>query len=145
MDHPADDTEHTSTSADEVAESQRLAVKDGAEKYRAEEFTGEKSSLREECFRACGGGCDCPADSCRLADCHLGDEGVVLDVESGDSVLRNKLLSMGVIRDTALRVTQVAPLGDPISILVRGFTLSLRRSEARCISFLRTARNRRPN
>lgn len=41
------------------------------------------------------------------------------------------LLEMGLTPGTTVSVTRVAPLGDPIDILVRGYHLSLRRSEAR--------------
>lgn len=63
----------------------------------------------------------------------LGEKGVVVGVRSSNSQLRNKLLMMGIVDNTMLEVTNVAPLGDPITISVRGFRLSLRRSEARSI------------
>ena len=63
----------------------------------------------------------------------LGEGGIVVDVRSVNSQLRNKLLMMGIVGDTALQVTNVAPLGDPITVSVRGFKLSLRRSEANSI------------
>lgn len=43
---------------------------------------------------------------------------------------RSKLLAMGLIPGTAFTVSRVAPLGDPIEIEVRGYALSLRKSEA---------------
>jgi len=43
---------------------------------------------------------------------------------------RSKLLSMGLTRGTPLQVRNIAPLGDPIIVSVRGFDLSLRRDEA---------------
>lgn len=63
----------------------------------------------------------------------LGERGVVTGVYSQNPILRNKLLSMGIVDCTPLRVTNIAPLGDPMSISVRGFKLSLRRLEARSI------------
>ncbi|MEO0558646.1 MAG: FeoA family protein [Bacteroidota bacterium] len=41
-----------------------------------------------------------------------------------------RLLEMGLIPGTQVEVVRVAPLGDPIDVRVRGFHLSLRRSEA---------------
>lgn len=41
-----------------------------------------------------------------------------------------RLLEMGLIPGTMVEVVRVAPLGDPIDFRVRGFHLSLRRSEA---------------
>lgn len=40
---------------------------------------------------------------------------------------RQKLLAMGLTPGVTLKVLQVAPLGDPIQIAVRGYTLSLRK------------------
>lgn len=73
-----------------------------------------------------------------LADLNIDDQGVVcyLDcssLDSGGQTLRNKLLMMGFVQGTAVRITKVAPLGDPIGINILGSELSLRRSEARCI------------
>ena len=64
---------------------------------------------------------------------NLGERGVVSSVESTNSLLRNKLLMMGIVGDTLVEVTNVAPFGDPITVSVRGFRLSLRRSEAKSI------------
>jgi len=44
--------------------------------------------------------------------------------------LRKRLIEMGILRGTMMRVMRVAPLGDPIEIKIRGCNLSLRRSEA---------------
>ncbi|AFZ44193.1 FeoA family protein [Halothece sp. PCC 7418] len=43
---------------------------------------------------------------------------------------KSKLLAMGLTPGTEFTVTRVAPLGDPVEILVRGFKLSLRKDEA---------------
>ncbi len=42
---------------------------------------------------------------------------------------RHKLMSMGLLPGTAFEVVGVAPLGDPVAIKVKGFLLSLRKSE----------------
>ena len=44
-----------------------------------------------------------------------------------------KLMEMGCIPGERIRIEQVAPLGDPISITVAGYNLSLRLSEANSI------------
>jgi ferrous iron transport protein A len=49
----------------------------------------------------------------------------------GGSLLR--LQEMGLIRGTAVRFVRAAPLGDPIEIRVRGYNLSLRRTEAEAV------------
>jgi len=44
--------------------------------------------------------------------------------------VRFRLLDMGLVRGVELKVIRVAPLGDPIEILINGFNLSLRKNEA---------------
>lgn len=49
---------------------------------------------------------------------------------AGDPAATRRLLDLGLIRGTPVRVIRVAPLGDPIELRVRGFMLTLRRAEA---------------
>lgn len=49
---------------------------------------------------------------------------------SGKGAIRKRLLEMGMTSDTQFDVVRTAPLGDPIEIKIRGYNLSLRRSEA---------------
>jgi Fe2+ transport system protein FeoA len=48
----------------------------------------------------------------------------------GSHALRRRLLDMGVVPGEEIEVIRIAPLGDPVEYLVRGYRLSLRRSEA---------------
>ena len=59
-----------------------------------------------------------------------GDSCTVSEVVCADRDLRNRLLSMGIVAGRDIRVTTVAPLGDPIKIELLGFKLSLRLDEA---------------
>lgn len=52
---------------------------------------------------------------------------------NGDQALRQKFLDMGVSRRQEIIVERVAPLGDPIEITIRGYSLSLRKSEAELV------------
>jgi Fe2+ transport system protein FeoA len=63
----------------------------------------------------------------------LGQEAVITAV-GGEGPLRCRLLDMGLIPKTVVRVVKVAPLGDPIELRVRGYALSLRKEDARKIS-----------
>lgn len=68
-----------------------------------------------------------------------GDEGVILSFEKGESeAYRKKLLAMGLTPGTAFRVVRTAPLGDPVEITLRGYSVSLRRAEAAAISVMKT-------
>ena len=60
---------------------------------------------------------------------HLGQEAVITAV-GGEGALRCRLLDMGLIPKTRVRVEKVAPLGDPLELRVRGYSLSLRKEDA---------------
>lgn len=68
-----------------------------------------------------------------LDNLNVGEDATVIEVTSSNSELRQKLLSLGIVKNTVIKVLKVSPLGDPISILIRGFELALRKSEARTI------------
>ena len=44
--------------------------------------------------------------------------------------IRRRIMDMGITKGAQVRVEKVAPLGDPIDVTVRGYHLSLRRSDA---------------
>ena len=67
----------------------------------------------------------------KLSALQPGERGTVVEITSGDA---QRLMDMGVIRGTAVQVIRVAPLGDPLEVRVRGFMLTLRRSEAEHIT-----------
>lgn len=66
----------------------------------------------------------------QLKNIKIGTKARIIGLHAGEKVYRHKLISMGLIPGTELTVTRIAPLGDPIEILVRGFALSLRKNEA---------------
>ena len=59
----------------------------------------------------------------------LGQEAVITAV-GGEGALRCRLLDVGLIPKTRVRVEKVAPLGDPLELRVRGYSLSLRKEDA---------------
>ncbi|VVC75201.1 Ferrous iron transport protein A [Aquicella siphonis] len=60
----------------------------------------------------------------------IGHKARVLSIGRGDPAYRQRLLAMGLVPGTEFTVLRMAPLGDPIEIQVRGYALSLRKSEA---------------
>ena len=64
----------------------------------------------------------------RLSDCLLGEAIEVLSIE--DDYMATKLIEMGMTEHLKTKIVLIAPLGDPIAIDIKGFTLSLRISEA---------------
>ena len=49
---------------------------------------------------------------------------------AGKGSIHRRLLDMGVISGTTIKVERVAPLGDPIEVRVKGYNLTLRKEEA---------------
>ena len=75
--------------------------------------------------------CNLPSTikSTRLSELCPGMRGRIAFV-AGHGAVRKRLMEMGMTSDTRLEVIRIAPLGDPIEIKVRGYNLSLRKSEA---------------
>ena len=59
-----------------------------------------------------------------------GDSARVTGFIAGERDYRQRLLAMGLTPGVVFSVTRVAPLGDPVEIRVRNFTLTLRQHEA---------------
>jgi ferrous iron transport protein A len=64
----------------------------------------------------------------RLSQLKPGQEGVIKEFNSNEIFL--KLMEMGCVPGEKILMEQVAPLGDPISVNVSGYHLSLRLNEA---------------
>lgn len=64
----------------------------------------------------------------RLSELETGCTARILSFEDNDLFL--KLMEMGCVPGELVKIEQVAPLGDPISITVAGYNLSLRLNEA---------------
>ena len=64
-----------------------------------------------------------------LRDALIG-ETVTVGKLAGESPVRRRIMDMGVTKGTQIFIRTVAPLGDPIEVTVRGYALSIRKSEA---------------
>ncbi|MEJ7684230.1 MAG: FeoA family protein [Segetibacter sp.] len=67
----------------------------------------------------------------KLSEIKAGRTVIVHSFEKDDIFI--KLMEMGCIPGEKIKVEQIAPLGDPISIIVAGYNLSLRLNEAEMI------------
>ena len=67
-----------------------------------------------------------------LRDVKIGQSAVVRKL-TGEGALKRHIMDMGITKGTDVYVRKVAPLGDPIEVTVRGYELSLRKSEAESI------------
>ena len=68
-----------------------------------------------------------------LSDFVVGESGKILSV-SGSGAIRRRLFDMGVTPGADVRLRKKAPLGDPIEITIRGYELTLRKTEAACVT-----------
>ncbi len=51
----------------------------------------------------------------------------------GEGILRKRIMDMGLTKGCSVTVRKVAPLGDPMEVIVRGYELTLRKCEAELI------------
>ena len=65
----------------------------------------------------------------KLDEFKIGETGLIKKVE-GEGRLRRRLLDMGVTPGAVVYLRKKAPLGDPLEITIRGYELTLRKSEA---------------
>lgn len=63
----------------------------------------------------------------------VGDMGKITGFDIAGKSYRKRLLAMGLTRGTEFKITRFAPLGDPIEIKLRGFSLTLRKEEASAV------------
>ncbi|HDJ66127.1 MAG TPA: ferrous iron transport protein A [Nitrososphaeria archaeon] len=68
-----------------------------------------------------------------LSELKVGEVGVIVDVIGDSPKLKRRILDMGLVRGTRIKVVRVAPLRDPIEFQTSGYNLSLRRDEAKNI------------
>jgi ferrous iron transport protein A len=69
-----------------------------------------------------------------ICELKVGDRARVAGFTAAAGAYRRKLLTMGLTPGAEIGITRVAPLGDPVEIRVRGFSLSLRKEEASALS-----------
>ena len=68
-----------------------------------------------------------------LYELPVGRSAIVTDIFSANETKR-RLMDMGITKRTRVLLRKVAPLGDPLEISLRGYELTLRKSEAQMIS-----------
>lgn len=65
-----------------------------------------------------------------LKNLAVGDLGRIIGFDPSGKAYRKRLLAMGLTPGTEFSITRFAPMGDPVEIKLRGFALTLRKSEA---------------
>ena len=64
-----------------------------------------------------------------LREIKIGGTARVVKVH-GEGAVRRRIMDMGITRGVEIKITKVAPLGDPLEVTVRGNELSLRKEDA---------------
>lgn len=64
-----------------------------------------------------------------LKDAGIGSTVKVVKLH-GEGAIKRRIMDMGITKGTDVYVRKVAPLGDPIEVTVRGYELSIRKSDA---------------
>ena len=59
----------------------------------------------------------------------VGQSARVEKINTPDRVLRRRIMDMGITRGVVVTVIKMAPLGDPVAISLRDYTLSIRKSD----------------
>ena len=67
-----------------------------------------------------------------VKDLRIGESAKVVKLY-GEGALRRRIMDMGITKGTTVTLRKVAPLGDPMELRVRGYELSIRKSDAALI------------
>ncbi|RKD21424.1 ferrous iron transport protein A [Caminicella sporogenes DSM 14501] len=64
-----------------------------------------------------------------LKDLKPGESGIVAMVK-GKGAVKRRLMDMGIVKGAEVIVEKIAPLGDPIEVKIKGYSLTLRKKDA---------------
>lgn len=70
-----------------------------------------------------------------LRDIGIGGTATVVKLH-GEGAVKRRIMDMGVTKGAEIMIRKVAPLGDPIEVTVRGYELSIRKSDAEMIEVM---------
>ena len=59
----------------------------------------------------------------------VGESGIIIDLNIDNKAFRKRLIDMGLTNDTIITVKKIAPAGNPVDVLVRGYELILRKED----------------
>lgn len=68
-----------------------------------------------------------------LSEINVGMEVEVVEIKIENLLLRRRMLEMGITKGVLIKVRRIAPLGSPVSVIVRGYELGLRKDELKSI------------
>ena len=67
-----------------------------------------------------------------LRDAKVG-ETVVVEKIQGSGAVKRRIMDMGITKGVEIYIRKIAPLGDPVEVMVRGYELPLRKEDAKMI------------
>jgi len=68
-----------------------------------------------------------------LNDLNVGESATVISINC-EGAMKRRLIDMGITPGVKVTLHKIAPLGDPLELKLRGYMLSIRRSEAKNIT-----------
>ena len=71
-----------------------------------------------------------------LSDLKTGEKARIVSV-GGSGAARRRMMDMGLVPGSVIETVRIAPMGDPIEFRIRGYMISLRKSEAELITVRR--------
>ena len=70
---------------------------------------------------------------CSLSELKIGQTAVVKSINIANKDVKRHLLDMGLTKGTSVTMKKIAPMGDPIDILLRGYELAIRKADLKQI------------
>ena len=67
-----------------------------------------------------------------LGEAEIGSTVIVKRI-AGDAAYKRRIMDMGITKGTEIYIRKVAPLRDPVEVTVRGYELSVRKDDAKCV------------
>lgn len=67
-----------------------------------------------------------------LREAKVGETAKVVKLH-GEGAIKRRIMDMGITKGVEIHIRKVAPLGDPVEVNVRGYELSIRKSDAQMI------------
>ncbi len=68
-------------------------------------------------------------ETCKLSELKVGQAGKLVSFSNENKALRRRLLDMGLTKNVEIDIKMISPLGDPVSIGLRGYQLCLRKED----------------
>ncbi len=123
------------TLSNDIAEKISVALSQGDENFHYEQEISEKASEKTDIeeYMQMDSDKDNSIEQIPLSTLKKGQHGIIVKV-GGKGPVKRRMMDMGVVPGSEISVVRVAPFGDPIEFSIKGYSLSLRKSEAEKIT-----------